>query len=96
MINPDQANMQGKLGFFFGGLAALCLVWAHFRIPETMGRTFEELDILFNRKVSARDFKNYVIEGTLPVELGAVRAEDGGAPPAKPTTATTTTAQGEY
>lgn len=29
-----QANMQGKLGFFFGGLAALCYVWAFFRVPE--------------------------------------------------------------
>jgi hypothetical protein len=34
MINPDQANMQGKLGFFFGGLAALCLLWSWFRVPE--------------------------------------------------------------
>jgi hypothetical protein len=34
MINPDQANMRGKLGFFFGGLAGACLVWAYFRVPE--------------------------------------------------------------
>ncbi|KAI3391812.1 hypothetical protein diail_6774 [Diaporthe ilicicola] len=62
MINPDEANMQGKLGFFFGGLAALCFFWAYYRIPETMGRTFEELDLLFDRKVSAREFKNYQID----------------------------------
>ncbi|KAK1765058.1 general substrate transporter [Phialemonium atrogriseum] len=63
MINPDEANMQGKLGFFFGGLAALCFAWAYFRVPETMGRTYEELDILFDRKVPARKFKDYVIDG---------------------------------
>jgi hypothetical protein len=34
MINADQANMRGKLGFFFGGLALLCLTWAYFRVPE--------------------------------------------------------------
>ena len=34
MINPDQANMRGKLGFFFGGLAAACLTWSFFRVPE--------------------------------------------------------------
>ncbi|KAL2289202.1 hypothetical protein FJTKL_02230 [Diaporthe vaccinii] len=62
MINPDEANMQGKLGFFFGGLAALCFVWAYLRIPETMGRTFEELDLLFDRKVPARQFKDYEID----------------------------------
>ncbi|KAK3943949.1 maltose permease [Diplogelasinospora grovesii] len=63
MINPDQADMQGKLGFFFGGLAALCFVWAYFRVPETKGRTYEELDILFERKVPTRQFKDYAIEG---------------------------------
>lgn len=59
MINPDQANMQGKLGFFFGGLGALCLVWAYFRMPETMGRSYAELDLLFDKRVPARQFKKY-------------------------------------
>lgn len=61
MINPDEANMQGKLGFFFGGLAALCLGWAYFRVPETKGRTYEELDVLFEREVPTRSFEGYVI-----------------------------------
>lgn len=42
MINPNQANMGGKLGFFFGGLALLCCIWTYFRVPETKGRTFKE------------------------------------------------------
>ncbi|CAN8099925.1 unnamed protein product [Discula destructiva] len=63
MINPDQANMQGKLGFFFGGLGFFCFVWAYFRMPETMGRTYEELDLLFDRRVPARQFKGYVLDG---------------------------------
>ncbi|KIH91084.1 Sugar transporter family protein [Sporothrix brasiliensis 5110] len=62
MINPGEANMQGKLGFFYGGLATLCLVWAWLRVPETKGRSYEELDILFARNVPARQFKTYVIE----------------------------------
>ena len=62
MINPGEANMQGKLGFFYGGLASLCLVWAYLRVPETKGRSYEELDILFARNVPARQFKTYVIE----------------------------------
>jgi SP family general alpha glucoside:H+ symporter-like MFS transporter len=33
-------------------------VWAFFRLPETWNRTYEELDILFARKVSARKFAN--------------------------------------
>lgn len=66
MINPDEANMQGKLGFFFGGLGALCLVWAWWRMPETRGRTYEELDILFESKVPARQFKGYEFDLAAP------------------------------
>jgi hypothetical protein len=62
-INPDAGNWGGKLGFFFGGLGFLCLVWAWLRVPETVGRTYEELDILFDRKIPARKFKGYVVDG---------------------------------
>ncbi|KAL9096894.1 MAG: hypothetical protein Q9165_000858 [Trypethelium subeluteriae] len=61
MINPDQANLRGKLGFFFGGLASLSLSWAFLRVPETRGRTFEELDIMFERNIPTRQFGNYDI-----------------------------------
>ncbi|KAI0846609.1 putative maltose permease [Daldinia vernicosa] len=69
MINPAEANMQGKLGYFFGGLGIICLIWSYFRIPETKGRTYEELDILFDRKVPARQFKGY------QVDINAIAAE---------------------
>ncbi|KAF2433825.1 sugar transporter [Tothia fuscella] len=62
IINPDQANLRGKIGFFFGGLSALSLVWSWFRLPETKGRTYEELDIMFSRGVRTREFKKYRIE----------------------------------
>ena len=53
--------MRGKLGFFFGGLAFLCFGWAWFRVPETKGRTYEELDIMFEKGVKTREFKNYKV-----------------------------------
>jgi SP family general alpha glucoside:H+ symporter-like MFS transporter len=61
LINPDQANLRGKLGFFFGGLSVPCLVWCWFRVPEMKGRTYEELDIMFERGVKTREFASYRI-----------------------------------
>lgn len=62
MINPDEGNLRGKIGFFYGGLSALSLVWAYLRIPETKDRTYEELDIMFARGVKTHAFKTYRIE----------------------------------
>ncbi|OKL61835.1 hypothetical protein UA08_02291 [Talaromyces atroroseus] len=57
MLNPSAWNWKGKAGFFWAGLCFLCTVWAYFRLPEPKGRTYEELDLLFERRVSARKFK---------------------------------------
>ena len=62
LINPDEANLRGKLGFFFGGLSLPCLVWCYFRVPEMKDRTYEELDLMFERNVPTRQFKTYVVE----------------------------------
>ena len=63
MLNRDQANWGGKAGFLFGGISSLCLVWCYFRLPESRGRTYEELDIMFQKRVPARNFKTYVVLG---------------------------------
>lgn len=57
-MNPTAWNASGKTGFFWGGTALLTLIWAYFRLPEPSGRTYEEMDILFARKVSARKFSS--------------------------------------
>jgi SP family general alpha glucoside:H+ symporter-like MFS transporter len=62
MLNPTAGNWRGKTGFFWGGCALAFFVWTWFRLPETKGKTFEELDILFARKVKARDFAKYRVD----------------------------------
>lgn len=58
MINPTYWNWKGKAGFFWAGLCFICLVWSYFRLPEPKGRTYAELDVLFEQKVSARRFSS--------------------------------------
>lgn len=62
MLNPDEWNWAGKAGFFWGGLCAVCLVWAYFRVPEPRGRTFAEMDAMFENGVSARKFRQTKVD----------------------------------
>jgi hypothetical protein len=35
MVNPDQANMKGKVAFIFFGILVVCDVFVFFYYPET-------------------------------------------------------------
>lgn len=62
MLSPTGSNLAGKCGYIWGGNAAICFVGAYFRLPELKERSYRELDILFNRRVSTRKFKKTVID----------------------------------
>ncbi len=62
MIQKASWNWGAKSGFFYGGCMAVGLCWAYFRLPETKGRTFAEIDILFKNKVKARDFSKTKVD----------------------------------
>jgi SP family general alpha glucoside:H+ symporter-like MFS transporter len=64
MLNPSAWNWKGKgkAGFFWGGLCLLCGTWSFFRLPEPKGRTYGEMDALFEKRVSARKFKSSNVE----------------------------------
>jgi SP family general alpha glucoside:H+ symporter-like MFS transporter len=61
-INPDQGDMRGKLAFVFFGLSVVSVVYCFLCLPETKGRTYAELDIMFLENTPTRDFKHYVFE----------------------------------
>lgn len=59
LVNPDKANLKGKVGFIFGGLSAIATVWSFLYVPELKGRTFDEIDYMFQSKVSPRQMGSY-------------------------------------
>ena len=61
-MNPTEWNLTGYTGFVWAGTSFLTLIWAYFRLPESKGRTFEELDILFAQRVPAKKFATYEID----------------------------------
>ncbi|KAE8363781.1 general substrate transporter [Aspergillus caelatus] len=71
MINPTAWGWGTKSGFFWAGSCFLCAVWTYFRLPEPKGRTYAELDVLFEKRISARKFKTTYIEQFNTHEDGA-------------------------
>jgi SP family general alpha glucoside:H+ symporter-like MFS transporter len=62
MLNPGAWNWSNYTGFFWAGICFCCIVYTYFRVPEPQGRTFAELDLLFERGVSARKFATTHVE----------------------------------
>lgn len=54
MVNPDEANMKGKVGFVFGGCALVATIGSWVYVPELKGRTFPEIDQMFYSRVPPR------------------------------------------
>ena len=55
-LNPTAWGWGARSGFFWAGSCALGLIFTYFFVPEPKDRTIAELDLLFEKKVSARNF----------------------------------------
>jgi SP family general alpha glucoside:H+ symporter-like MFS transporter len=74
MLTPTAWNFGNYAGFFWAGSCFLAIVYTYFRVPEPAGRTFAELDLLFERRVSARKFKETNVDAfEETVEGGAIQ-----------------------
>lgn len=69
-INPDQLGWGPKYGYIWGGSNLILALWTFFFVPETKGRSLEQLDELFEKGVSARKFSSYLVERQLVDDLG--------------------------
>lgn len=62
MLNPGEWDWGNYAGFFWAGICFCCIIYTYFRVPEPAGRSFAELDLLFERGVSARKFASTKID----------------------------------
>lgn len=62
MVNPDEGNLKGKVGFIFGGLSVFGTFGAWYYVPELKGKTFDEIDRLFAAKVPPRKMGSCQVE----------------------------------
>ncbi|KAL4999750.1 general substrate transporter [Aspergillus recurvatus] len=69
LVFEDQVGLESKVGFIFGAVAFLSLVFTYFCIPECKGKTLEQVDWLFNNGVRLRDFGK--ADGSRMLDQGA-------------------------
>lgn len=63
LLNAPYAALGAKVGWIYGSFSVLMGIYAFLRVPETKGRSLEELDELFERGVPARKFVSYESRG---------------------------------
>lgn len=73
LINPTEANLRGKTAFVWFGVGVLVTTWAVLRVPETRGRTYGELDMLFERRVPAWKFADEVVDVVAEADMMHLR-----------------------
>ncbi|KAJ4417247.1 hypothetical protein N0V82_006280 [Gnomoniopsis sp. IMI 355080] len=61
-INPEQLNWGPKYAYVWGACCAILAVWVWAWVPETKGRSLEQIDELFKKKVPSRKFSTFVVE----------------------------------
>jgi MFS transporter, SP family, sugar:H+ symporter len=61
-INPTALNWGPKYGYIWGASNLVIIVYVFFFVPETRGRSLEQLDELFAKRVPTLKFKGFVTE----------------------------------
>ncbi|CAI1799229.1 hypothetical protein SEUBUCD646_0B00170 [Saccharomyces eubayanus] len=76
-LNSEKWNWGAKSGFFWGAFCLATLIWAYIDLPETAGKTFIEIDQLFQLGVPARKFKSTEVDPFLiKTDSGDITHED--------------------
>ena len=59
LTSVDAANLGAKTYLVFGGCMACVIVFVYFFMPETRGRTFAEIDEMYDAKIPMWKWRKY-------------------------------------
>jgi hypothetical protein len=62
-INPESLNWGPRYGYIWFPSCCVGAIWVFLFLPETKGRTLEEIDEMFDAGVPARKFRKHVCVG---------------------------------
>ncbi|KAI1620991.1 MFS transporter [Exophiala viscosa] len=75
-INSTALNWGPKYGYIWTPSCLIAALWTYFFLPETHGRTFEEIDEMFEARVPARKFSKYQCVGSVAAAAAAARESE--------------------
>jgi len=78
MLNPAGWNWKARTCWPLAGTALLCLIWMWYRLPETKGLTYVELDILFDKEAPTPKFRQFRVNLEARGYLSLNKAEQDG------------------
>ncbi|RAK87674.1 aldehyde dehydrogenase [Aspergillus costaricaensis CBS 115574] len=64
LLDAPYADLQSKVGFIYGSLAAVGVACGYFFLPELTGRSLEELEDMWQRRIPARKFADWESDRT--------------------------------
>ncbi|KAH6648241.1 general substrate transporter [Truncatella angustata] len=76
IVGKNDWNWGAKGGFFWAGIDLLFLVWTWFRLPESKGLTYTELDLLFEHEVATRQFSQAKADSLKSVLIGVADQQE--------------------
>jgi hypothetical protein len=62
LLNAPYADLKSKVGLIYGSIAVLSFFFAFFCVPETKGRSLEDINLMFEKGLSVNEFRTYAIE----------------------------------
>lgn len=78
MLATTSWNWGAKSGLFWGGISGLTAIYLLLRLPESKGRSYGELDLMFEHKVPAWRFKSTSVDQFGIASAGEVYTEEKG------------------
>ncbi|KAF7556681.1 hypothetical protein G7Z17_g1245 [Cylindrodendrum hubeiense] len=77
LVNAENANLGPKTALIFFGPSIFFAILAYFVLPETKGKTFEQLDVLFEKRTPAPNLL-YGLDNTIVADIQADISEAFG------------------
>jgi len=64
LYNPDSANLGPMVCWIYFGGAVISWLFVYFMIPETLGRSLEEINMMMEREIPTRQWKHYQVDNS--------------------------------